>query len=236
MVKDGKKLTDGRKDKSLLQGVAPKDSGKRLVSSVDKSQISFSFQFYRQIDYFGIGDQDNQWFASLLDRLKDLSGKDSSLMGDATAKGAYRLHPINWNQPRIPIKKDDLDWIPKEYRDNEAIEFLQFEISQAMGRVVGFFNETNEIFYIVLLDPKHNIQPTQRTGYKVDNTHKCLTDYEQLLEQLKVGNVSNKHIERSDRLIWMDEELVKVFLKYNIFEWTEKLEEILLVEFFEDEN
>lgn len=133
MVKDGKKLTDGRKDKSLLQGVAPKDSGKRLVSSVDKSQISFSFQFYRQIDYFGIGDQDNQWFASLLDRLKDLSGKDSSLMGDATAKGAYRLHPINWNQPRIPIKKDDLDWIPKEYRDNEAIEFLQFEISQAMG-------------------------------------------------------------------------------------------------------
>ena len=219
-----------------MQGLAKKDLGKRLVSSEDKSQISFSFQYYRQIPYFETGDQDNQWFASLLDRLKDLSGKDSCLLGDATAKSAYRLHPINWQQPRIPVKKNDLNWIPAEYRNNDAIEFLQFEISQAMGRVVGFFNETNEIFHIVLLDPKHNIQPTQRTGYRVDNTHKCLTDYEQLLEQLKVGKVSSKHIERSDRLVWMDEELMKVFLSRDIIEWTEKIEDILMEELFSEEN
>jgi len=227
------KLTDGGKGKSLLQGYAKKNLGKRLVSSQDRSQISFSFQYYRQIPYFETGDQDNQWFTSLLDRLKDLSGKDSSLLGDATAKSAYRLHPINWQQPRIPIRKDDLNWIPDEYRNNNAIEFLQFEISQAMGRIVGFFNETNEIFYIVLLDPKHNIQPTQKTGYRVDDTRKCLTDYEQLLQQVKVGNVSSKHIGRSDRLVWIDEELVKVFLSHDIVEWTEKLENILTEELFE---
>lgn len=69
MAKDGKKLTDGGKGKSLLQGLTKKNLGKRLVSSEDKSQISFSFQYYRQIPYFETGDQDNQWFASLLDRL-----------------------------------------------------------------------------------------------------------------------------------------------------------------------
>ena len=232
MAKDGKRLTNGGISKSLFHDLAPKDSGKRLVSSEDKSQISFSFQYYRQIPYFEIGDQDNHWFASLLDRLKDLSGKDSSLMGDATAKDAYRLHPINWNQPRIPIKKDDLNWIPSEYRNNSAIEFVQFEISKAMGRVVGFFNETNELFFIVLLDPKHNIQPTQKTGYRVDKTHTCLTDYEQLLQQLKIGKVSAKHIGRSDRLVWMEEELVEVFLRHDIVDWTERLEDILTEKFF----
>jgi hypothetical protein len=50
---------------------------------------------------------------------------------------------------------------------------------------------------------------------------------------VKVGNVSSKHIGRSDRLVWIDEELVKVFLSHDIVEWTEKLENILTEELFE---
>lgn len=230
MARDGRKLNNCSKGKSLLVNLAPVSGSKKLVGRVEKTQLSFSFQYFKQIPYFQIGQEDNNWFVSLLARLQDLSGKDSKLMSDVTAKSSYRLHPINWSQPGIPIKKNDLDWVPKEYRESEDVEFQQFEITQAIGRVVGFFNETNEIFYIVLLDPKHNIQPAQKTGYRVDKTYLGLTDYEELLMQIRRENVTQKHRDRAARMLWIDEELVQVFCKYGIDDWQEKLETILLDE------
>ncbi len=235
MARGGRRLTDDAKSKSLLQGGAPV-GGKRLVKGNDRSQLSFSFQYFKQIPYFQLGEQDNKWFVSLLDRLQDLSGKNSSLMADATAKKAYRLHPVVWNQPKIPIKKEDLNWIPKDYLDSEEIEFQQFEITKSMGRVVGFFNETNEIFHVVLLDPKHNICPTESTGYRVDKTRECLTDYEELLHQLKEGkSIGQKHIDFARRMVWLDEELIGVFQKYGIEEWAERLENMLVRECLDEE-
>lgn len=78
-------LTDEAKSKTLLQANTSA-AGKRLEKGNDKSQLSFSFQYFRQIPCFQLGEQDNKWFVSVLDRLKDLSGKNSSLMADATAK------------------------------------------------------------------------------------------------------------------------------------------------------
>jgi len=231
MGKGGRKLTngiDGRaKGRTLLLNT-PTGSGKRLTKGFEKTHLSFSFLYFRQIPFFELDDQDNRWFVSLLERLKDLSGKNSSILGDTTAKQAYRIHPIAWTQTNIPIKKSDLDWIPKEYLDNTEIEFLQFEITQSTGRVVGFFNETNEVFNIVLLDPKHNIQPTKSTGYKVDKTHYCPTDYEELLEQLNTGSASEKHISRSAQVVWIEEDLLQVFYKYKPFDLCQELEEFLL--------
>ena len=230
MAKGGRRLTDEAKSKTLLK-VSASTSGKRLEKDIDKSQLSFSFQYFRQIPCFQLGEQDNKWFVSVLDRLKDLSGRDSSLMADATAKKAYRLHPIVWDQPNIPVKKADLDWIPNEYRDSEEIEFQQFEITKSTGRVIGFFNETNEIFHVVLLDPKHNICPTEATGYRVDKTRECLTDYEELLVQLKKGRtIDGKYIGHAQRMIWLEEELVEVFQKYEAKTWAEKMEELLIKE------
>lgn len=230
MAKDGHKLTDGAKGKKLLKNLVPIAGSKKLATDEDKSNLSFSFQYFQQIKYFQLGDQDNKWYLSLLERLKDLSGKGSNLMADVTAKKKYRLHPINWGQPRIPIQKDDLDWVPEEYRKSEDIEFQQFEITKSNGRVVGFFNETNEIFYIVLLDPKHNIQPTKDTGYRVDDTYEGLTDYEELLIQIKKDKVDSKHCARAEQMIWMDEELINLFMKFGIEDWKERLEEILMEE------
>lgn len=228
MARNGKKLTNGPSGKKQLNNLAPVAVSKRLTTYVGRSNLSFSFQYFQQIEFFQLGEQDNNWYLGLLERLKDLSGKDSNLMADVTAKQKYRLHPINWSQTRIPIKKDDLYWVPEEYRNSEDIEFQQFEITQSSGRVVGFFNETNEIFFIVLLDPKHNIQPTKDTGYRVDRTFEALTDYEQLLVQIKNGSIAAKHSTRAEQMIWMDVELIQVFLKHGVVEWQEKLEEFLL--------
>ena len=99
MGKGGRKLTngiDGRaKGRTLLLNT-PTSSGKRLTKGFEKTHLSFSFLYFRQIPFFELDDQDNRWFVSLLERLKDLSGKNSSILGDTTAKQAYRIHPIAW--------------------------------------------------------------------------------------------------------------------------------------------
>lgn len=47
-----------------------------------KTRIDFtvSFQYFRQIEYFGIGDKDNKWFVGVIERLKDFCGQNSNLL------------------------------------------------------------------------------------------------------------------------------------------------------------
>ena len=147
----------------------------------DLPYLTFSFRYVTQREWFGIGEQDAVWFASLQERLKDLSGKTSAILEDKNTREDYRLHPINWEAKNCPIKKEDLISVPKKILDAAEVDFFwQFQISKGTGRVVGFFNENNSIFYIVLLDPKHNIQPSKDYGYRVDATTIAPTDYERL--------------------------------------------------------
>ncbi|MET4153367.1 hypothetical protein [Bradyrhizobium sp. RT7b] len=83
-------------------------------------------------------------------------------------KDAVRFHPIDWNATAIPIKRSDINWIDKDYQ-NDEYEFVQFHVSKAMGRVVGFFDEDN-VFQVVLCDPLHNIQPAGDFDYRVRAT------------------------------------------------------------------
>lgn len=176
-----------------------KDKPQRAVALIpQKSQkglpfITFSFRYCTQQEWFGIGGQDAAWFANLQDRLKDLSGKTSAILEDQQSRHTYRLHPIDWNAKDCPIKKTDLTTVPKVIidADTENNFFWQFQLSKSTGRVVGFFNEDNTVFYIVLLDPKHNIQPSKDYGYQVDETTIAITEYERL-----VGVLANAEKER----------------------------------------
>lgn len=62
----------------------------------------------------------------------------------------------------------------------KIIFFWQFQLSKGTGRVVGFFNENFSIFYVVLLDPKHNIQPSKDFDYYVDKTKIAYTEFERI--------------------------------------------------------
>jgi len=78
-----------------------------------------------------------------------------------------RIHNINWSAKSVPIKRSDLNWIDKDYLNNEEeFPIMQIAVSRAEGRLVGFFDEQNA-FQIVLLDPLHNAQPSKYNGYKV---------------------------------------------------------------------
>lgn len=183
MVKGGKKLTDRKSlgNKSL----AGKDieTKRLLVPRTDNGIpfLTFSFKFFTQQEYFGIGDQDATWFTNLFDRIKDLSGKTKAIVENPTDREAYRLHPIDWGAKNCPITIGDLNSVPDNIKDNAEDDFFwQFQLSKGTGRVVGFFNEDFTTFYIVLLDPKHNIQPSKDYGYSVDETTIAITEYERV--------------------------------------------------------
>ena len=166
---------------------------KSLIPKGEKNMpyLTFSFRYCTQQEYFGIGGEDAAWFANLQERLKDLSGKTGAILESKIDRETYRLHPINWNARNCPIKKEDLFSVPKIIRDNlEEDFFWQFQLSKGTGRVVGFFDETNSIFYIVLLDPKHNIQPSRDYGYAVDDTENAITEFERLEMKLAHAGTS----------------------------------------------
>ena len=178
MPNGGKNLTNspGKKSVALTPNGVTKP---QLATAGKERKISFSFAYFKQYRYFGLNGVNASWFASLLDRLKDISDKSPDIMGDYTARKQYRIHPVEWGQPNIPIQRADLDDVPKSYLDNDAeYPILQFTISKSMGRVAGFFDEESSVFYIVLLDPKHNLQPSKDHGYKVDDTTPLPTPYE----------------------------------------------------------
>lgn len=196
MAKGGKRLTD----KSLLgqKPLAEKRTQNKelIVPQEDRGLpfITFSFKYFGQQAFFGIGEQDATWFANLFDRIKDLSGKTKAIIENPTEREAYRLHPIDWDAINCPIKIADLLSVPQNIKNNAENDFFwQFQLSKGTGRVVGFFNEDSTIFYIVLLDPKHNIQPSKYYGYSVNETVVAITEYERI--QMCIADVLKEFTE-----------------------------------------
>lgn len=129
-----------------------------------------------------------KWVVAFLNRLQEMGDETvDALRGDATRKKGRRFHPIDWKLPNVPLRRCDLDWLPSDYRDNEAdYPLLQFQVSKARGRVHGFFDE-NEVFNIVLVDPLHNLQPSKIHNYRVDPCGPLVGEYEDLLADIEVA-------------------------------------------------
>ena len=160
----------------------PPTANKPVVESVGEKKWTFSFQYWKQVEFFGLDKSSSSWFVSLIEKLKDLSEKEvKNFVSSGSDRDAWRYHNINWNQKNIPLRREDLDWLEKGYRENEAeYPIVQFQISRALGRVVGFWDE-NGVFNILLLDPLHNIQPSKSHGYKVDSCSPLSCNYSTLL-------------------------------------------------------
>jgi hypothetical protein len=140
---------------------------------------AFSWRYWKQVDYFGLDHEvaTKNWFISLLDKLKELSAYDiEEITTNSRNKEVWRFHIVDWDAKNIPIRKDEIDWISSG-TISEDVEFYQFQISTALGRVIGFF-DMESIFQIVLLDPAHNINPGKRYNYQVSKTLVLESQYE----------------------------------------------------------
>ena len=162
----------------IVPGEPPLTSAKKIDPGKIEEPIlwNFSFRFLnneQMSEYFGLDAIDSSWFVSFMERLRDLcrQKKDSFIAGSELCE-AYRYHPINWNQKNIPIRRDQMKWIDEKFLVNdEEYPMLQFQISTALGRIVGFWDE-KQIFNIVLIDRYHNLQPSSRYNYQITRTRK----------------------------------------------------------------
>jgi len=184
MVKNGKRLT--------LDSNNPKYGNKSLVTAeqeqeIKRRKITFSFSYFRQIPDFEIGGCSQSWHVGLVERLGSLGTMTpQEVLEENKGSIALRCHPIDWKAKNIPIQRKDLDWLPKEILDNESdFPMMQFSISQSTGRIVGYFDRDSSIFHIVLLDPKHNIQPSKKDNYQIQPTTKGISQYDELLNKLE---------------------------------------------------
>lgn len=140
---------------------SPKAEGVR-----DNACLSFGFSYFKQTEHFGLNRSSTSWSVSFLERLSVLSKeKWDDLIGDPTKAQSLRFHPVDWNASRIPITQTDLTWLPQDYISNPDFPFYQFHVSKALGRFMGFRDESG-VFQIVLVDPLHNLQPSKQFGYR----------------------------------------------------------------------
>ena len=152
-------------------------------------QWTFSFRFWRQRDeLFGLEPCDPAWFVSLLDRLHELSREMvERFQGGDTVKDGYRYHGIDWAAKNMPMTRAQFDWLPHVYRDNEKeFEFVQFQVSKAEGRVIGFWDE-EWVFNLLLLDRMHNLQPCKFTEYETRPSPVLQCQYTHLLFTAKAA-------------------------------------------------
>lgn len=170
--------------KKPITGNAPSAKNPVISNKVgDQQNWSFSFKYFKQHEYFGLEGLTPKWFISVLDRLRDLCKQEvDSFFTNRLTSGANRFHKINWNATNIPIRRSDITWVDKSIIDNdEEFPFFQFQISLGLGRVIGFWSEESRFFYIVLLDPKHNMQPSKKYDYRVDDTRIEFCEFTSLL-------------------------------------------------------
>ena len=121
--------------------------------------------------------------------MADISSKGlTEIQTNLKLKEIYRFHSINWEQKNIPIQRKQLNWIPAPILENEnEFEIVQLNISTGTGRIIGFWGakEAKSTFYIVLLDPKHNIQPSQKHNYQVTTTYEASSQYDILANAIQ---------------------------------------------------
>ncbi len=141
-------------------------------------RFAFSFRYFRQAEYFGLGNKGAGWFSAVLEKLSEISKFDyETLSTNIRAKQTWRFHMINFSADGVITPRSSFDWVATPYLSNpEEYPFFQFQITKAHGRVVGFWDETG-VFNIVVLDPMHNMQPSDYSDYKVRETVLARTDY-----------------------------------------------------------
>lgn len=111
------------------------------------NRISFSFQYIREKNNkFKYSEKESQYFLKLIERLTEVCLMTKSCLVTNNSK-ALRSHKIKW-------------WDTTENGFGLASEFNEeaFQLSISSnehGRIHGFY--VDSIFYIVWLDPKHEL-------------------------------------------------------------------------------
>ncbi|WP_404988154.1 hypothetical protein [Clostridium culturomicium] len=125
-----------------------------------KERLQFSFRFLNiDNEAFNLGSMEKrrasicgEWFIELLKSFKSVSdiNRDSLI----SQRQHYDAHGHDWKNLDYKFEFSE-DFL-------EQVECMQYRISSSNGRVHGFI--IGNTFYIVWLDPHHNLYPDDRYG------------------------------------------------------------------------
>lgn len=150
-----RKLPSGQHGRAKATLVTEEQRNK--VREFNEGRIKFSFRFFdREHDLFNCGEIKGHWYIGFVDHLKHIS--EFSLTEFVTHHhDSLRAHTHSWEKASVDGYglSEDLVQIDEE-------NCRQFSISKANGRVHGFL--IDDIFYIVWLDPHHNLYPIKKHG------------------------------------------------------------------------
>lgn len=138
--------------------------------------IMFSFQRLSRNEYFNLDATCENWSRDLLECMKVVSGisKKAIVAGQYSGKNTtLRIHNHKDATPPCPLPTDiDLE------------EFYQIRISKSKGAIHGIF--VDNIFYVVWLDPHHNMYPDERYGglKLIKPPMTCCKDRDLIIENL----------------------------------------------------
>lgn len=143
----GKKRISSQADKSSQSRIKPEE---RKVVLNDLIQFSFKFYDPNHTD-FNCRGRSYEYFVTLLGRLKDLSTFPLSNLIRARPNQTTRFHRIDFTEDRVKAEGFGINqW---EDINDDAWQFSLG--ANENGRVHGFLVEN--VFYIVWLDPNHNL-------------------------------------------------------------------------------
>lgn len=125
-----------------------------MLEKRKNENLIFSFKFL-ELDHkaFNLGGTCVRWVNDLFRLFKELSQitRDDLVIG---LKDHYRSHLHNWE--KLDYKYD----LPDEFL--KQVECRQVRISSSKGGIHGFI--IGNTFYVVWLDPHHNLYPDERYG------------------------------------------------------------------------
>ncbi|MBN2980096.1 hypothetical protein [Cohnella algarum] len=147
------------------------ESAQKTLNRYAEENVIFSWQFFdREHKYFNCGNADQGWLLNCLETMKKVSGMKVVEFKVHRHK-PLRVHPHNWDHvsAKFPLNDELFKQI-----ENDA---YQFALSTARGRVHGFL--IDNVFYIVWLDPDHNLYPSKKHGgiVKCDPPDDCYDCY-----------------------------------------------------------
>lgn len=135
----------------------------------------FSLQSLVRNEYFNM--IDGNWASELLETLKNVSAMTKNEVVSRKER-IYRFHSISG--AKLPCV------LPSNIRQEDM---YQLRIAKSKGGIHGVLSEN--VFYIIFLDPLHNVYPDKRFGglRKIDPIRLCCIDnQEELIQQLQNDN------------------------------------------------
>lgn len=152
--------------------------------------IVFSFKSLVKNEYFNIDITCERWSSELIEMLKNVSVLNKAQLFSGKY-GIYRIHSLS--SAKIPCKLPDN--ISKD-------DMRQIRIAASKGGIHGIFYEN--IFYVIYLDPLHNMYPdTRYGGLKIIKPPKnCCLDMQEKLHKLTDENNKLKdELEEDNKLL-----------------------------------